>query len=73
MSLEYVRLTFESSRCSDPSLLDTVFVLGVGRFLRMGVAGLSRLAMYEDMPNVDKLLDHCKVKTTTIIFTLTPF
>jgi len=38
----------------------TVFVLGVGRFLRMGVAGLSRLAMYEDMPNVDKLLDHCK-------------
>lgn len=39
----------------------TVFVLGVGRFLRLGVAGLSHLAIYEDMPNVDKLLQHCKV------------
>lgn len=39
----------------------TVFVLGVGRFLRMGVSGLSHLAMYEDMPDVDRLLEHCKV------------
>jgi len=38
----------------------TVFVLGVGRFLRMGVSGLSHLAMYEDMPDVDRLLEHCK-------------
>lgn len=39
--------------------LYTVFVLGVGRFLRMYVTELSHKVIYEDMPEVDNLLEFC--------------
>jgi len=40
--------------------LYTVFVLGVGRFLRLSITGLSHLPIYEDMPDVDALLRLCE-------------
>jgi len=37
----------------------SVFVLGLGRFLRIYVTGLSHRAIFEDMPEVDELLEFC--------------
>uniref|UniRef100_A0A6B2KXL2 Uncharacterized protein n=1 Tax=Arcella intermedia TaxID=1963864 RepID=A0A6B2KXL2_9EUKA len=37
----------------------SVFVLGLGRFLRIYVSGLSHRAIFEDMPEVDELLEYC--------------
>jgi len=38
----------------------TVFVLGISRFIRLSLTGLSHVIMYEDMPNVDNLLAQCR-------------
>lgn len=40
--------------------LYTVFVLGIGRFFRLSITGLSHLPIYEDMPDVEALLRLCE-------------
>jgi hypothetical protein len=40
----------------------------VGKFLRIAVSGLSHLVIYEDMPNVDRLLQHCRVCLNIIYY-----